>query len=381
MKTILITGFPGSGKSTLVDRWLNEATGEPLRFVEEQSQRMYLERDLVLGDGGTFQPRAVEYRAPGDEAGDGPGWKIVESRKTTNATGVHAVLNLVDAPFFLSSFRNFVELGDDDHSAAARRLHVIILELIEGIGAADWVVLNKCDLLSPEDARRTAELVGHFHPDARVLTTRFAHVHLYDVQHGPARSAQSIAAGERSVDEFQERYPARAGDPALVDFVYRVRRPFHPERLWRMLETNGFVAPALRGFLWLATRMTWAGYICRTPSTLSLHGVGHWLDSQPPESWPETLRQDKRRPAVWQHPHGDRRQDIGAVIFDGDQAGLQGLLDACLLTDAEYEAGPDSWRQLPDPFPVWRFEKTSQPHVCTSECRHTHEHAEAGTHH
>ena len=257
MKTILITGFPGSGKSTLVDRWLNEATGEPVRFIDEQTQRMYLERDLVLGDGGTFQPRAVEYLAPGNGSDHGPGWKIVECRKAAPATGAHAVLNLVDAPFFLSSFRNFVELGDDDESAAARRLHVIIQELIEGIALADWVVLNKCDLLSPEDARRAAELVGHFHPEARVLTTRFAHVHLYDVQHGPARSAQSIAAGAERLGEFQGRYPVRAGDPALVDFVYRVRRPFHPERLWRMLETNGFVAPALRGFLWLATRMTW----------------------------------------------------------------------------------------------------------------------------
>ncbi len=33
-----------------------------------------------------------------------------------------------------------------------------------------------------------------------------------------------------------------------------------------------------------------------------------------------------------------------------DRDGLSGLLDSCLLTDDEYAAGRDHWRQLPHAF-------------------------------
>jgi hypothetical protein len=52
----------------------------------------------------------------------------------------------------------------------------------------------------------------------------------------------------------------------------------------------------------------------------------------------------------WHPEHGDRGQHLVFTSPGLDRDGLTGLLESCLLTDAEYAAGPESWRRLPAPF-------------------------------
>ncbi|MYU19195.1 cobalamin biosynthesis protein CobW, partial [Streptomyces sp. SID8361] len=52
----------------------------------------------------------------------------------------------------------------------------------------------------------------------------------------------------------------------------------------------------------------------------------------------------------WHPGHGDRCQHLTFTSPGLDRDGLLALLDSCLLTDAEYAAGPDAWRRLPHAF-------------------------------
>jgi hypothetical protein len=52
---------------------------------------------------------------------------------------------------------------------------------------------------------------------------------------------------------------------------------------------------------------------------------------------------------VW----GDRCQEIVWIGINMDQPALRGMLDACLLTDEEMEAGPEGWAEFEDPLPPW----------------------------
>ena len=55
----------------------------------------------------------------------------------------------------------------------------------------------------------------------------------------------------------------------------------------------------------------------------------------------------------WQQPYGDCRQELVFIGQNVDEARVRGELDACLLTDAELAAGPKTWRDYDDEFPLW----------------------------
>ncbi|MBW4954010.1 GTP-binding protein, partial [Klebsiella pneumoniae] len=64
--------------------------------------------------------------------------------------------------------------------------------------------------------------------------------------------------------------------------------------------------------------------------------------------WPHD---DYRREGVlkkWEEPAGDCRQEIVFIGQSIDYVQLRRELDACLLTVAEIDAGPESWRRFPE---------------------------------
>ena len=52
----------------------------------------------------------------------------------------------------------------------------------------------------------------------------------------------------------------------------------------------------------------------------------------------------------WHPEHGDRGQYLTFTSPGLDRDSLQARLDSCLLTDDEYAAGSDRWKQLPHAF-------------------------------
>lgn len=45
----------------------------------------------------------------------------------------------------------------------------------------------------------------------------------------------------------------------------------------------------------------------------------------------------------WTEPYGDRSQELVFIGIDQDQAKMEALLDEILLTDEEYNLGPEIW--------------------------------------
>ena len=53
---------------------------------------------------------------------------------------------------------------------------------------------------------------------------------------------------------------------------------------------------------------------------------------------------------LWNPSYGDRTQELVLIGVHLDKPKIQAALERCLLTRKEYEAGPTSWRKIPDPF-------------------------------
>ncbi|MFD7969231.1 CobW family GTP-binding protein [Streptomyces clavifer] len=145
--------------------------------------------------------------------------------------------------------------------------------------------------------------------------------------------------------------PQEAEESGVSTLVWRKHRPFHPERLYEALEDLSCAAARSRGRFWLADRpdtlLSWDA----AGGALCVENNGPWLASLPDAAW-DMIPPVRRAAAAldWHPEHGDCCQHLVFISPGLDQDGLTALLDSCLLTDGEYEAGRTAWKTLPAAF-------------------------------
>jgi len=72
----------------------------------------------------------------------------------------------------------------------------------------------------------------------------------------------------------------------------------------------------------------------------------------PRKDWPLGLDEDIA--PLWREPYGDRQVELVCIGSRLDNEAAEALLVECLVTDAEFEGGPEVWAQLVDPFAAQR---------------------------
>ena len=84
------------------------------------------------------------------------------------------------------------------------------------------------------------------------------------------------------------------------------------------------------------------------------HGfAGLFWSAVPEDQWPDHMEHRAAIESKCEPPYGDRRQEIVFIGQELDEEQASRALDACLLNEKELAAGPDGWKQFPDPFPQW----------------------------
>ncbi|MEU6311008.1 GTP-binding protein [Streptomyces sp. NPDC047014] len=301
-----------------------------------------LREDLIprlrrLAEDGTARLAVVEL------------WDSVEPRPMAEvlagygggAVRLTGVITAVDPALVLTCLDNGDDLAEAGLAAAATDRRTVAdtwarqLEYAPVLALAGGAAASAADLA----------LLRQLHPTAR------------RVEAGSGELARAALAGfdPRAAAAAQHpacaRLPQEAEEAGVTTLVWRRHRPFHPERLHAALEELACAAARSRGRLWLADRpdtlLSWEA----AGGALCIENNGPWLAALPDAAW--DLVPAVRRAAAaldWHPEHGDRRQHLVFTGPDLDGAAHTRLLDSCLLTDAEYAAGPDAWTHLPSAF-------------------------------
>lgn len=103
---------------------------------------------------------------------------------------------------------------------------------------ADVIIINKCDLVSAGEVDSVRGLVKRLNPTAKILTTvksRLDAKEILDTRLFSYEKAVLSAGWLKSLTEGEDLVP-ETEEYGIGTFVYRARRPFHPERLWRTIK-------------------------------------------------------------------------------------------------------------------------------------------------
>ncbi|KAJ3203930.1 hypothetical protein HDU67_009856 [Dinochytrium kinnereticum] len=158
-------------------------------------------------------------------------------------------VTVVDAANFLDTFdshefisQRFEKIDKDDE----RTVTDLLCDQIE---FANVILVNKLDLVSKETVSRVIGFVKQLNPQAKVLPTTHSKcdlneildTHKFDFAQASTNPGWLLSLRETHVPETEEY--------GIGSFVYRARRPFHPQRIGDLICANFFLleTPELKG--------------------------------------------------------------------------------------------------------------------------------------
>ena len=388
----VLSGFLGAGKTTLLNHILHNREGRRVAVIVNDMSEVNIDAALVR-DGGAGLSRTEETLVEmsngcicctlredllievGRLAKEGRFDQLViestgiseplpvaetftfageDGKSLGDVARLDTMVTVVDAFSFLHDYASADSLESRGESLGAEDRRTVVDLLIEQVEFCDVIVLNKIDRVTDDEKARLLAILHGLNPRARVELAAFGKVPLDRVLDTGLFDFEQAANAPGWLAELRGEHASEAETYGISSFVYRARRPFHPERFWTLVQSEWPGVLRSKGFFWLASRVRQAGSWSQAGGACR-HGLaGLWWAAVPPEHWPQEPEAVEMIRSHWDEGVGDARQELVLIGIDVDEGAMRATLDACLLTDAEMSTGAEAWRRLKDPFPLWK---------------------------
>ncbi|MFG0291667.1 MAG: zinc metallochaperone GTPase ZigA [Phycisphaerales bacterium JB050] len=388
LPTTVLSGFLGSGKTTLLNHVLRNREGLRVAVIVNDMSEINIDAELVKqGDANLdrLDEELVEMsngcicctlredllkavsRLARENRFD---YLLIEStgiseplpvaqtftfededgQSLSQLSRLDTMVTVVDAANFITDFKGHDDLVDRELGLSDEDERSIADLLTDQIEFADVILLNKCDLVSADRLQTVERMIRSLNADARIIRTINAEVDPSEILNTGRFDMDRAMASPQWVKELNSQHTPETEEYGISSFVYRARRPFHPERLYNLIVEGHLPTVRSKGFCWLANHPDIAALWSQAGGSFRIAPAGRWWAAAPRERWPEDEESIRWIESKWIEPHGDRRQEVVLIGIDLDQPKLQTLLDSCLLSKEEMDAGPSVWRTWSDRF-------------------------------
>ncbi|XDG04675.1 hypothetical protein ABKA04_004290 [Annulohypoxylon sp. FPYF3050] len=349
----------------------SSGVSEPMQVAETFSEEF---ADMHIAAGYD-----LETEEQGDHEANKKLAQILKAGGLSKVARLDTCVTLVDAVNFMQDFATADFLVDRQTDVPQEDDRNISDLQVDQVEFADVVIVNKCDLVSREEVNRIKGVVKKLNPSAKVVSTIKSRLDLTEILDTRLFSYEKAALSAGWLKSLNEEISPETEEYGIGTFVYRARRPFHPERLWNTIKSVFVViqteyqiegedmdvdedegddadggdndsdedededidmeeeqpqldpkarlaskiadetfGPLLRskGFLWLATRPRMYGEWSQAGVMLTISGQDLWRCEVPENEWPTDPETRKAITRDFDGKWGDRRQEL---VFIGQQ--------------------------------------------------------------
>lgn len=224
---------------------------------------------------------------------------------------VDTMVTVVDCYNFYRDFGTDEKLKDRDLTDMTSDERTIVDLLTDQIEFANVIVLNKTDLVNANGLGLLKALMRKLNPAARILESNFCKVNPNEILNTGLFDFNSASESAGWIRELNGMHKPETEEYGISSMVFRDKRPFHPQRFMRFLQTE-FPVNIIRskGVFWLGDRPKEAMSLSQAGGSSRLENVGIWWNSLP----------------------------YNELVFIGqhlDKAVLRAELELCLLDDFE----------------------------------------------
>ena len=386
----VLSGFLGSGKTTLLNNILRNRDGRKVAVIVNDMSEINVDADLVRnGDASLSQTEEQlvemsngcicctlredllqEVRKLASQnrfdhlviesTGVSEPMPVAETFTFEDENGsslgeiaeIDTMVTVVDAPNFLHDYSTTEQLVDRGQAVGEEDVRTIVDLLSDQIDFADVILINKTDLISPDELHEVHGMIRALNPRAEIHDTVNSEVPLSEVLGTGRFDSERAAQREDWLASLDEQIP-ETEEYGIGNFVYERRIPFHPQRFYDCLQKDWPGVIRSKGVFWLATRLKLSGYWSQAGSVSQHECGGFFWAALPRSCWPEDRTHVDR---VWQEGNGDCRQEIVLIGRNMDRQSLVAMLDDCLLTEHELSSDETTWPiRFTDPFPEWKL--------------------------
>ena len=390
----VLSGFLGAGKTTLLNHVLNNREGRRVAVIVNDMSEVNIDAELVRGGGAELsrtEEKLVEMtngcicctlrddllqevsRLASENRFD---YLLIESTGVSeplpvaqtftfadeNGKSLHDLTRLdtmatvVDAANFLDHYEAGDSLQEKNLAMGEGDERTISDLFIDQVEFADVIIVNKTDLVSSDQLAELRAILHHLNPGAEILESTRGRVDLASILDTRRFDMEKAQASAGWLRELNNQHTPETEEYGIGSFVFRARRPLHPQRFWDFIHTERPGLLRSKGYFWLASRNTMIGLWSQAGGSAEYRPAGFWWAAAPKSSWPDDDDTWRSIMKDWQEPHGDRRQMLVYIGQDLEKEKILAELRACLLDDREMPLGPEKWAKFRDPFPAWTAE-------------------------
>ncbi|WP_337010986.1 zinc metallochaperone GTPase ZigA [Pantoea sp. AS142] len=390
----VLSGFLGAGKTTLLNHILNNREGRRIAVIVNDMSEINIDAALVRNGGaqlsrtdeklvemsngcicctlredlllevkrlaqtGRFDQLVIE------STGISEPLPVAETFTFEDETGeslsayarLDSMITVVDGFNFLRDYRSVDDLQSRGESLGAQDARSVVDLLVDQIEFCDLLVLNKTDLLSQAQLHQLQGMLRALNPHALMVNSEFGQVPLTYLLNTGRFDFDRAAQSPGWLQTLRGEHQPESEEYGIHSFVYRARRPFHPQRFWQVVnhQLDGVIRS--KGYFWLASRPEYAAIWSQAGAVARQGYAGRWWVSVPRTEWPQDADSLNFIAEQWQEGTGDARQELVFIGIEMDENSVRIALDNALLTHQEMAAGPEQWITLADPVPAW-FDK------------------------
>lgn len=390
----VLSGFLGAGKTTLLSHILNNRQQLRVAVIVNDMSEVNIDADLLrhevelnraeeklvemsngcicctlredllieinrLAQAGRFDYLVIESTGISEPLPIAETFTFAdeEGRSLAQIARLDTMVTVVDGVNFLNDYYEAFSLRETGEFLGEEDERNVADLLIDQIEFCDLLLISKTDLISAGQLRELTAVLRSLNAAAEIIPMTKGQVPLEKLLNTHKFDFDKVQLAPGWLKELRGEHRPETEEYGISSFVYRARRPFHPQKIHDFFSDPQISGKLLRskGFFWLASRPQYAGQWSQAGGAAQHGAAGMFWQAIPREQWPQDEEQLKPIMAKWVEPFGDMRQELVFIGRNMVQQAFVAQLDACLLTDEEMLGGREVWQLLPDPFPAWTY--------------------------
>jgi len=259
------------------------------------------------------------------------------------------MVTVVDAYNFWNDYQSGQSLLQRQQALGEEDEREVADLLIDQIEFCDVLVINKCDMVDNEKLDQLEKTLRKLQPNAKIIKSSFGKIDPKEILNTKLFDFDKASRSAGWIKELQRSFHTpETEEYGISSFVFRRRRPFHPERLMEFF--NNFPSNIIRskGILWLATRNSIAINYSQAGKSIKVEPSGRWIADLSENEIKQYLKEYPSLKKLWNDEFGDRMNEIVFIGTSLNAADVTLQLNKCILSDEEMKM---NWIEFEDNFP------------------------------